>query len=62
MARLAALILLAVVAAAGITAVGTASRDTGPASVTADGTGGGGTTTTSGSGANGGGPICPSCV
>lgn len=62
MARHAALILLAVVAAAGITAVGTAARDTGSVSVTADGTPPptGGTTTSGGSNPNGG--ICPSCV
>jgi hypothetical protein len=56
MARLAALLLIAAVAAAGITAIGSTPRDTGSASVTADGTitpnGGGGGNTVG----------CPSCV
>jgi hypothetical protein len=60
MARLAALVLFAVVAAAGISTVGTALGDT--TSVTADGTTTTGGTNTSGGGANPNNPICPSCV
>jgi hypothetical protein len=62
MARLAALILVAV-AAAGITAIGTTAHDSGSVSVTADGTttpNGGGGPNGGGSNPNGGG--CPSCV
>ena len=56
MARLAALILIAV-AAAGISATGTTAHDSGTVSVNADGT-----STTTGGGTPSGSPTCPNCV
>lgn len=57
MTRLVALVLLAVVAAAGISVVHPSGRAGGPTSVSADDT-----ASTSSSSTNGSNPSCPNCV